>query len=323
MLYLNDSDIQQALTPEDLLSSVEEALRVYEARSFSMPERLAMATGEGNQLLLMPCATGDHMVTKLVSVYPGNRPQGRSVIDGIVVLYDRATAEILALLDGKAVTAMRTGAVTGISIRYLARAKSRSVGLVGCGVQGYYQLLYACAVRDIVRIGLYDIEPLAVEALTERLRASPVRAQIEVADSPEALARSSDILITATTARQPVFPDDPALFVGKHCVAIGSFEPEVREYPDALFRLVDKVWVDLDFAKEESGELIVPLRSGLLQENQIETLGHLIASGCPPARGRHGTTFSKSVGMALFDLTTARRAYLNALEAGLGTELQA
>ena len=329
MLYLNDSDIQQALTPEDVLSSVEEALRVYEARSFTMPERLAMATGEGNQLLLMPCAAEDHMVTKLVSVYPGNRSQGRSVIDGIVVLYDRATAEILALLDAKTITAMRTGAVTGISIRYLAQAGARSVGLVGCGVQGYYQLLYACAVRDIVRIVLYDIDPLAVEALTERLRASPVKATIEVADSPEALARSSDILITATTARQPVFPDDPTLFVGdragtgKHCVAIGSFEPEVREYPDALFRLVDKVWVDLDFAKEESGELIAPLRSGLLQESQIETLGHLIASGRPPARGRYGTTFSKSVGMALFDLTTARRAYLNALEAGLGTELQA
>jgi ornithine cyclodeaminase len=334
MLYLNDSDIQQALTPEDVLSSVEEALRVYEARSFSMPERLAMATGEGNQLLLMPCAAEDHMVTKLVSVYPGNRPQGRPVIDGIVVLYDRATAQILALLDGKAVTAMRTGAVTGISIRYLAQAKSQSVGLVGCGVQGYYQLLYACAVRDIARIVLYDIEPRAVTALIERLRASPVKATIEVADSPEALARSSDILITATTARQPVFPDDPALFVGdrvrtgnrvitgKHCIAIGSFEPEVREYPDALFRLVDKVWVDLDFAAEESGELRAPLRSGLLREDQIETLGRLIASGSPPPRGRHGVTFSKSVGMALFDLTTARRAYLNALEAGLGAELQ-
>ncbi|MBN1246979.1 MAG: ornithine cyclodeaminase family protein [Anaerolineae bacterium] len=321
MLYLNDTDIYQALTPDDVLDSVEEALRIYEARSFSMPERLAMATGGSNQLLLMPCAAEDHMVTKLVSVYPGNRARGKPVIDGIVVLYDRATAEILALLDGKTVTAMRTGAVTGVSIRYLAREDAVSVGLVGCGVQGFYQLLYACAVRDIATIVLYDIDPLAVVALTERLRASPITAAIEVADSPDALARSSDVLITATTARQPVFPNDPELFVGKHCVAIGSFEPDVREYPDALFTLLDKVWVDLDFAKEESGELIVPLRKGLLREDQIETLGHLIASGRPPARGRHGTTFSKSVGMALFDLTTARRAYLNAIEAGLGAEL--
>lgn len=321
MLYLNERDIQQALTPEDVLESVEEALRIYEARTFSMPERLAMATGDSNQLLLMPCAAGDAMVTKLVSVYPDNRARGRPVIDGLVVLYDRATAEILALLDGKTVTATRTGAVTGISIRYLAPEDARVVGLLGCGVQGFYQLLYACEVRDITKIVLYDINPRAVRDLTERLRASPIEADVEAAQSPEALARASDILITATTARSPVFPDDPDLFRGKHCVAIGSFEPDVREYPDALFPLVDKVWVDLDFAKEESGELIVPLQKGLLREAQIETLGQLIMSGAPRDRGPHTTTFSKSVGMALFDLTTARRAYLKALDAGLGTRL--
>lgn len=321
MRYLNAEEVFEALTLQEVMTCVEEALHIYEERSFSMPERLAMATGGTDQLLLMPCAAGDYMVTKLVSVYPGNRAQGRPVIDGLVVLYDRATAEILALLDGKTVTATRTGAVTGVSIRYLAREDAASVGLVGCGVQGFTQLLYARAVRDIARIVLYDIDPSAVAALAERLRVSGFDATIEVAESPADLARASDIVITATTAREPVFPDDPELFRGKHCVAIGSFEPDVREYPDALFPLLDKVWVDLDFAKEESGELIVPLREGLLREDQIETLGHLIASGRPPARGRHGTTFSKSVGMALFDLTTARRAYFNAVEAGLGTEL--
>ena len=114
---------------------------------------------------------------------------------------------------------------------------------------------------------------------------------------------------------------EPELFAGKHCIAIGSFEPDVREYPDALFSLIEKVWVDIDFAKEESGELLVPLQKGLLQEDQLETLGHFIESGRAPERGAHGTTFSKAVGMALFDLTTARLAYTNALAKGLGTEL--
>jgi ornithine cyclodeaminase len=195
------------------------------------------------------------------------------------------------------------------------------VGLVGCGVQGFYQLLYACAVRDIGTIVLYDIDAAAAQVLRERLRVRFDDIEIEIASDAASLLRRSDIVITATTARAPVFPDDPELFKGKHCIAIGSFEPDVREYPDALFSLVDRVWVDIAFAKEESGELIVPLQKGLLQEDQIETLGHLIASGRPPARGQHGTTFSKSVGMALFDLTTARRAYLSVLDAGLGVEL--
>ena len=73
--------------------------------------------------------------------------------------------------------------------------------------------------------------------------------------------------------------------------------------------------------KEESGELLIPLKKGILKEEQLETLGHLIRSGRAPERGTHGTTFSKSVGMALFDLTTARLAYAHAIEKGLGTEL--
>ena len=269
----------------------------------------------------MPCVAGDNIVTKLVSVYPGNKARGRPVIDGIVVLYDLSTAEILGLMDGKTITAMRTGAVTGVSIAHLAKADARSVGLAGCGVQGYYQLMYACAVRDISKIVLYDIDSAAIPPLVEKLHASLPGIEIEIADSTQALLLASDIVIAATTARKPIFPDDPELFVGKHCIAIGSFEPDVREYPDAIFSLVEKVWVDIDLAKEESGELLVPLKKGLLQEEQLETLGHFIRSGKTPDRGAYGTTFSKSVGMALFDLTTARLAYTNALEKGLGTQL--
>jgi len=93
------------------------------------------------------------------------------------------------------------------------------------------------------------------------------------------------------------------------------------EYPDAVFSLLEKVWGDIDFATEESGELLVSLQKGLLREEQVETLGHFIHSGRAPERGNYGTTFSKSVGMALFDLTTAQLAYANALAKGLGTEL--
>jgi len=321
MLFLNERDIMEALTLQEVMGCAEEALRIYEEKTFVMPERMAVPCGERDLLLLMPCVAADHIVTKLVSVYPGNKARGRPVIDGIVVLYDRSTAEILGLMDGKTITAMRTGAVTGVSIAHLSKPDVRSVGLAGCGVQGYYQLLYACAAREISKIALYDIDPAAIPPLVDKLHTSLPGIEIEISESPRALLLASDIVIAATTARKPIFPDDPELFAGKHCIAIGSFEPDVREYPDALFSLVEKVWVDIDFAKEESGELIVPLQKGLLQEDQLETLGHFIGSGRAPERGTHGTTFSKAVGMALFDLTTARLAYTNALAKGLGTEL--
>jgi ornithine cyclodeaminase len=316
-----------AVTLEEVMASVEEAFRIYDAEPYTMPDRMSVDCGDGNLFLLMPCVAMDSIATKLVTVFPTNKAHNRPVIDGIVVLSDRSTGEILALMDGKTITSMRTGAVTGVSIRHLAQADAQSVGIVGCGVQSYYQLMYACAARDIRTITLFDIELTASSSLIEKLRTDALMPplspdiEIQVAESTEALAQASDIVITATTARAPVFPDDPALFEGKHCVAIGSFEPEVREYPDALFSLVEKVWIDTDFASEESGELMLPLQKGILHEEQLETLAHFIQSGRAPERGAHGTTFFKSVGMAMFDLTAARLTYNNALQKGLGTVL--
>jgi ornithine cyclodeaminase/alanine dehydrogenase-like protein (mu-crystallin family) len=321
MRYLNAQDLMAALTFEGVMDAVEEALRLYESKQFVMPDRMSVDCGDGNLFLLMPSVAMGSIATKLVTVYPGNRARGRPVIDGIVVLSDRATGEVLALMDGKTVTAMRTGAVTGLSIRHLARPGARSVGLVGCGVQGYYQLMYACTARQIERIALFDVNPAAIPPMADRLRASLPGVAIEAAASAAAVLAASEIVIAATTARRPVFPDDPALFEDKHLVAIGSFEPEVREYPDAAMRVVEKVWIDTDYALEESGELMIPLHEGLLRQDQVETLGHFILSGRPPERGTHATTMFKTVGMALFDLTTARQAYDNARERGLGTEL--
>jgi len=321
MLYLNHDDVLRALPLPQAMEAVESALRIYESGAFAMPDRMAIDCGEGNLLLLMPSVADAHFATKLVTVFPGNRARGRPVIDGIVVLADRATGEVLALMDGKALTATRTGAVTGLSVRYLASPEARSVGLVGCGVQGYYQVRFACVARDVRRVTVFDVRREAIPPFVERLRGALPGVEVRAAASARELAQVSEILITATTARAPVFPDDPALFVGRHCVAIGSFEPDVREYPDALFRVTARAWVDTDYAKEESGELGIPLRAGLLREEQIETLGHLICYGQAPERGAHDTTFFKTVGMALFDLAAARAAYVNALAMGLGIPL--
>jgi ornithine cyclodeaminase/alanine dehydrogenase-like protein (mu-crystallin family) len=83
MLYLSGRDIMEALTFEEVMGCVEEALRIYETRAFIMPEQMAVPCGEDNVLLLMPCVSADHIATKLVSVYPGNKAWGKPVIDGM------------------------------------------------------------------------------------------------------------------------------------------------------------------------------------------------------------------------------------------------
>jgi ornithine cyclodeaminase/alanine dehydrogenase-like protein (mu-crystallin family) len=303
------------------MESVERALILLEQGKATMPDRQTISCGGDNVLILMPCIAGGSISTKILTLFPGNRAVHRPVIDGLVLLADQSNGEILCLADAKTITAMRTGAMTGVSIRYLARKDATSVGLVGCGAQGYYQLLYACAARPIQRITLFDQYPTAIQLMIEKLDKILPGIELHIAASPEDLVKASEIVITATTAKTPVFPDDPALFEGKSFIAIGSFQPGVREYPDAVYKRAAKVWVDTLFATEESGELLIPLHKGILNEDQVESLGHLILSGQNPDRGVYGTTFFKTVGMALLDLTTIQTAHQKALQNGLGTKL--
>lgn len=322
MLFLSAADVRACLPCELALTVVEEALAIQESGDFQMPDRLNVPCGgEGNILLLMPCKTESALATKLVTVFPGNRERNLPAIDGLVVLNDPHTGAVLAIMDGKSVTAIRTGAVTGVSVQHLAPPDASGLGLIGCGVQAFDQVRHACAVRPIERVWLHSRNPSSVESLRARLAVELPQVEVRGARSIEEMMHASQILITSTSAREPVLPDDPSLFEGKHCVAIGSFEADVREYPDAIFRRTAKVWVDTPHAQVESGELSQPLSSGLLQPQQIETLGAHIASGVAPDRGQYGTTFFKSVGMALFDLQTAGAVYDIARKNKIGTEL--
>lgn len=321
MLYLNSREITQAVSCDQMMDAVEQAMGIYEDKSFTMPERMNIPCGDSNILLLMPCIAGNYMVTKMLTLYPENRKVDKPVIQATVMLADSGTGTPLAIMDGGTITAMRTGAVGGSSIRHLAKKDAQSIGVIGCGVQGFYQIKYGCCARDIREIILFDMNSANAISLSEKLQSDYPDIRIKTAESVEELTYKSDVVITTTTARTPVFPDSAELFAGKHFIAVGSFEPDVREYPDALFTHTSSVWVDIDFAKEESGEILVPLRDGLLREEQIITLGQFIRSGKKPDRGLSGTTFFKTVGMALFDLAAAQLIYECSKEHGLGTEL--
>jgi len=323
MLLLNEEQIRQCLPPETAMKAVEQAFAIQESGNYTMPERLAMPCGEvGNQLLLMPCRSESALTTKLVTVFPSNPARGRPMIQGLVMLCDPHTGDVLALLDAKSLTALRTGAVTGVSVRHLAPEGAHTLGLVGCGVQGFEQVRHSCAAADLKRVLLLDRSADAIVAMKERLSEALPAIEIRSATSMEELMQECQIVITATTARTPILPNDPALYTNKHCVAIGSFEADVREYPDAIFNRIAKAWVDTPHAQVESGELAIPLANGLINPSHIQTLGDLIASGKPADRGAHNCSFFKSVGMALLDMQAARAVYQQARAAGVGTEIE-
>lgn len=256
----------------------------------------------------MPCYTKDIIGTKILSIFPENAALGLPSIDGVVLLNDRTTGAPVAVLDGQAVTAYRTGAVGGVGIRHLSREDCHTVGIVGAGVQGFHLALYACAARNIHTVCVYNHSDRDIREYLDRLEKTIDNPDIKVVQckTVEELTGLSDIICTATPAVRPVLPDDRKLLEGKCIIAVGSYTPQMREIPDAIWDLVDKVYIELPYACEESGDLSQPLSEGRLTKDKIMLMDQYLASGTQKGVSK-GTTYFKSVGMGLFDICIAQK----------------
>jgi len=320
MIYLTETDILKAATIDEMLDAIEASLRIYEKKEFHMPQRLHV-DHEDNVLLLMPCFTKDYFGTKVITLFPDNPVKNVPVLNGIMVLNDAQTGLPLALLNGPALTAVRTAAVGAVSIRHLAPDNAHAVGIIGAGVQGFYQALAACSARNFTDVYIYDLYPEKASALKDKLSQTLPGVNVHQAARVEVLLERTQVVITVTTSLEPVLPDKEDLLEGRHFVGIGSYKPDVREFPKALFGLLKTVYIDTEHALEESGDIIIPLQNGWLRRDQIMTLGRFLIDNESKSPVRHETTFFKSVGMALFDVCASTLIYEKAIVKGLGQQI--
>lgn len=320
MIYLTEADILKAASIGEMLDVIETSMDVYEKKQFHMPQRLHIEHEE-NTLLLMPCFTRDCFGTKLVTLFPGNPARDVPVLNGIMVLNDAQTGIPVALLNGPALTALRTAAVGAVSIRHLASDDTDAVGIIGAGVQGFYQAWFACSARPVKDIFIFDLDADKPATMGEKLSVKIPHVRVHQADHVEDLLEKTHVVITATDSLEPVLPDEEELLVGKHFVGIGSYKPNMREFPKALFKLLDMVFVDTEHALQESGDLIVPLQNDWIRQDQVMTLGRFLAEQRSEDKVRVGTTLFKSVGMALFDVCVSRFIYERAIQKDLGQKI--
>lgn len=319
MLFLSESDLLKAAIRRDIVEVVEESLRIYEEKRFFMPDRMHIDY-QGNTLLLMPCFASGSLGTKLVTLFPGNPEKNLPVLNGLVILNDGGTGVPLAVLNGSALTALRTGAVGAAGVNQTAPETVTRLGIIGAGIQGYSQAVTACSQRNFKTIWIYDLIPGKIRELEKKLTADLSGVNIKIASSAEDLVGNTEVIITATPASEPVIPDDPALTAGKNFIGIGSYKPEMREFPRSVYTQINHLYIDTDFAKKESGDVITPLEKGWILPEQVMTLGKRL-TGEVPAAAPGETTLFKSVGMALFDLSVSAFLYRKAKEQGLGQEV--
>lgn len=318
MLYLNKNDVESVVDFQELIATIEEAMNIYDRQQFMQPDRITVNVTDSETYLYMPCFTGETKGTKILTLSQENYKHNLPTIQGVMLLNEPQTGAIDCIIDGASITAYRTGAVGATGIKYTTRENCRNLGIVGTGVQAFYQAQYAAAVRNIERIYIYDVITEKVADFAERLREKLPGIDIIPAVSAEELVKNAEIIVTVTPSQTPVLPDNSELLVGKHFIGIGSYKPNMREYPQAVFSLLDKVYIDVDFAMEESGDLITPCKNGWFKEENIKTLFSGIKSN---SIDRSGTTFYKSVGMALFDILVAKKIYLRAIEKGIGQKI--
>jgi ornithine cyclodeaminase/alanine dehydrogenase-like protein (mu-crystallin family) len=290
---------------ERWVSAMEQAF-VDTARSIvEVPQRMHLELGE-NTLLVMPCFGSDYFCTKLVSVFPENLKKKEPVIYGSVLLNDALTGKPLAVLDGSKLTAMRTAAVGAVAIKYLAPENAGTLGIVGLGIQGFHQALFACHQRRIHTIRIIDRSREVMMRFSERFNAFYPKIKVIPCTGARELCIASDIIITATGSHHPVVSARGKWWQGKTILGIGSYKPEMKEFPVSLLGELEQVFVDTPVALSESGDLAEPLKKGLLHNSEVIPLWDVILDH---VKVTEDTRFFKSVGMAAFDLYGAKLVY--------------
>ncbi|MDR2891493.1 MAG: ornithine cyclodeaminase family protein [Deltaproteobacteria bacterium] len=320
MLILGEQDILKAASLDEVMAAIEKSYAIYADKRYFMPHRIHVDYKNKN-LLYMPCIVDDALMgTKYLTIMPENIEKRLPSLDGLMILNDYDNGKPLCVMNGTTLTALRTGAVGGgVGLRHTAPDSVSTVGLIGTGVQGFYQLKYAVHVRKVKKICLFDAYAKNMEGFAARLKdAIPAGIEIKLCKDSTELLRESEVIITTTTATSPVLPEDPALLKGKHYIAVGSYKPTMRELPDALYSVVDHIFIDAAIATEESGDLSQPLASGILSEDRIKSLGDYIHNEKNKDAVKNSTTLFKTVGIGIFDVVVADLIYRRALQDGAG-----
>lgn len=319
MLILNDAEIKSLLTAQQLLEAVEAAITAYEKNESIVPKRMHIDHGT-DTLLCMPSFNNDFFGVKLVSVVPGNASRKLPVTNGVMLLNDAATGLPLALMNASALTALRTGAVGAIGLKHLTPESATSIGLIGCGIQGMYQVLFACSVRPIRVIYCLNRSAETVDRLQQFIALHHPEVKVMACANVTELLSKTYIVITATTSSTPVLPNDAVLLQGKHFISVGSYKASMQELPDAIYRLANELILDSELGRHETGDSINCVEKGFIEPENVFAIGKLITG--ERIISKNTTTVYKTSGMALFDLFVAEYMYKAAKQKNKGTILQ-
>jgi alanine dehydrogenase len=320
---LSRNDVQQSVTMKQAIDVVKQAFISFTRKEAILPLRTQIPVKEyEGTTLFMPAYLSkmESLGAKIVSVFPKNVKHNRPTIHALVIICDAKTGQPSAMMDGTYLTALRTGAVSGVATDLLARKEAGTAAIIGAGIQGRTQLEAICCVRKIQRVVVYDKSPRIAESFSEEMqnRGNPIPGDISAVNSPERAVSEADVICVATTSFTPVF-EDTHLKSGVHINGVGSYTPQMQEIPEKTILRARVIVDSVAACLQEAGDLIIPVKNGLIKESHI--LGELgqVALGLLAVReSDEDITFFKSVGLAIQDVAVAELALQKATSLQLG-----
>ena len=322
-LILNKNDVSSLLTMTDCMTAMELAFSELSNGTAVLPLRTSIAPPDGVSLY-MPAYLKkmEALACKVVTVYKNNPlKHNLATTIGKVLLQDPMTGDVICIMNGGYLTAVRTGAASGIATKYLARTDKRQVaGIFGSGVQARMQLWAVTEARDIAKAIVYDISDDASHAFIEEM-GKKLNLEIIRADSPEEVL-SADIICTATSSPVPLF-DGNKVKEGTHINGIGSHSPGARELDTTLIKRSKFVGDSLEACLKEAGDMMIPLKEGAITESHFYAeLGEIITGKKQGRIDPHEITLFKSNGLAIQDVAAAKLVYDKAVAAGIGINIE-
>ncbi len=323
---LSRQDIESFFTMRICMAAVEKAFADLATGKAALPQRTPIAVPDQHGVaLFMPAHIKSlgALGAKVVTVYKDNvAKHNLPTVLGTIILLDEATGFPVALLEGGHLTAMRTGAVSGVATKYMAKPEAKIAALFGTGVQAFTQVLGVHEARPLTKLFAYSIDPPESRKRFADQITARTGIPVELVEDPAAAIARADIVILATTAATPIV-DGRWLRPGTHINGVGSHAPQVREV-DSLTVQKSRIVCDLTSAcKAEAGDLILPAGAGEWAWDRVAgDLGDVVIGKVAGRTSRDEITLFKSVGLAIQDMAAARVVYDEAVKRGIGTEFE-
>ncbi len=324
VLIINQSEVQKLLPMEECIELMVEALKTVARGDAILPLRSAMWLPDKTGLLgMMPAymKNPEIMGLKVTSVFPGNQGTEYESHLGAVMLFETQHGQLLAMIDGSEITAIRTAAVSGVATRLLSREDAGDLAILGSGTQARRHLEAMVLVRRIRRVRVWSV-PL--EHARQFARRETVRhgITIESMETAQAAVEGADIICTTTSAPEPILLGE-MVSDGAHINAVGSCSPLVREL-DTRAIVRSRLFVDKrESTLKEAGDFLIPKSEGVIGDDHIVgEIGEILLGRVEARKSEGEITLFESLGLAIEDLASAEHIYRKALKKDMGTSVE-